>query len=304
MNTTAEKNMIRFLVFGDLHYDEMPDGDKRVDELLQHMKECKPDFCVSLGDYCRPSDENKVVVERIRQAGVPVYFAIGNHETDRCRLEDALAFYSMQSPYYSFVCGEYKFLVLDSCYWNKNGKDFSYYGRNYKEEGALFPVIPSDEMEWLKRELQDGRKYIIFSHHSLVNTFRDRGIQNREDVQKLFQGKSVLLCMNGHDHGDAFSVVNSVSYYTVNSASYMWAGTQIMSSAALAEKYGHLHGILPYKQALHVLVEIDESEIRINGMDGAYQSVTPEDIGLSDYRWNGVSVEARTSSRSIKFLEK
>lgn len=58
--------------------------------------------------------------------------------------------------------------------------------------------------------------------------------------------------------------------------------------------------ILQYKQALCVYVEIDNDEMRIKGMDGEYLSVTPEDIELYDYRWNGVSVKPQTSSCVIK----
>ena len=67
----------------------------------------------------------------------------------------------------------------------------------------------------------------------------------------------------------------------------------------MQEKYGYLHGMLLYKQALCVDVEIDDEEIRIKGMDGDYLSVTPDDVELHDYKWNGVSIKAQTSSKVI-----
>ena len=145
-----------------------------------------------------------------------------------------------------------------------------------------------------------GQYSLILSHHSLVNDFRDRGVYNREIVRNLFSKENILLCMNGHDHGDAFITVNNIPYYALNSASYMWCGVQVNSSPELKEKYAYLDGILQYKQALCVYVEIDNDEIRIKGMDGEYLSVTPEDIELYDYRWNGVSVKPQTSSCVIK----
>ena len=96
-----------------------------------------------------------------------------------------------------------------------------------------------------------------------------------------------------------FAVVDNIPYYTVNSATYVWCGSQIMSSEILKEKYGYLHGMLLYKQALCVDVEIDDEEIRIKGMDGDYLSVTPDDVELYDYKWNGVSIKAQTSSKVI-----
>ena len=194
------------------------------------------------------------------------------------------------------------FLVLNSCYLHKNGKEYPYHNKNYKEDTALYPMIPSDEIKWLRNELDNQKNYVIFSHHSLVNSFRDRGVYNRNTVRELFQGKNVLLCMNGHDHGDSFSVVNKIPYYTVNSSAYVWCGCQIMSSELLRKKYAHLNGFLLYKQPLYVNVEIEDDEIRIQGVDGKYLSVTPDDVGLSDYRWNGVSIKPQTSSCVISRL--
>lgn len=106
--------------------------------------------------------------------------------------------------------------------------------------------------------------------------------------------------MNGHDHGDEFVVVDDIPYYTVNSATYVWCGNQIESSEKLREKYDYLQGMLLYKYALYVDVEIDDNEIRIKGMNGDYLLVTPEDVELYDYRWNGVSIKPQTSSRVIR----
>lgn len=293
--------MIKFLVFGDLHYDEVSDGDRRINELTEHIKQIKPDFVVSLGDLCNPIADNKaIVLDKLNSVGIPIYHTIGNHETDVCHLDEAINFLSLKKPYYSFEYGDVKFIILNSCYFSKGGKESPYYGRNYRNDDTMYPLIPSDELNWLKNELADDKKYVIFSHHSLVNNFRDRGIHNRDAVRELFQGKNVLLCMNGHDHGDAFEIVNDIPYYTVNSATYMWCGSQISSSEKLQKKYGHLHGMLLYKQAFYVDVEINDNEIRISGMDGEYLSVTPDDIELYDYKWNGVSVRPRTSSHVIK----
>lgn len=292
--------MIKFTVFGDLHYDEVPDGNRRVDELVAHIKEAKSDFVVSLGDLCKPDEENKkIVLEKLHSIGVPVYHTIGNHETDECNLAEAVAFLGLEKSYYSFVYEDIKFIILNSCYFSKDGEEQPYYKKNYKGEASAYPIIPSEEMKWLQNELSDNKKYVIFSHHSLVNEFRDRGIFNRKEIRELFKGKEVLLCMNGHDHGDDLTMLDGVPFYTVNSATYMWCGVQISSSEKLREKYGNLHGMLMYKQAFCVTIEIDEEEIRISGMEGEYLSVTPEDVELYDYRWNGVSVKPQTSSYII-----
>lgn len=205
----------------------------------------------------------------------------------------------MKKPYYSFEYGDIKFIVLNSCYLNKNGEELPYYNRNYKEDMSLYPIIPSDEMEWFKHELDDHKKHVIFSHHSLANNHKDRGVYNRASIRELFQEMNVLLCMNGHDHGDDFSVIDSIPFYTINSATYVWCGSQIDQSEKLRKKYEYLNGLLLYKQALYVNVEIDDKEIRIIGINGEYLSVTPGDVELYDYKWNGVSIKPETSSQII-----
>ena len=115
----------------------------------------------------------------------------------------------------------------------------------------------------------------------------------------MFREKPVLLCLNGHDHGDSFAHVDGVSYMTVNSANYAWLGTQIASSKTLMEKYSYLQGMLQYEQAMSAYIEVDDHEIRIFGEEGNYLSVTPDDIELHDYKWNGVSVKPRISTHCI-----
>lgn len=49
----------KFLAFADLHYDEMEDGDERLNKIVQAIGENHPDFCISLGDFCKPVEKNK-----------------------------------------------------------------------------------------------------------------------------------------------------------------------------------------------------------------------------------------------------
>ena len=292
--------MIRFLVFGDLHYDEVADGDRRIDEILADAKRRDLDFIVSLGDLCTPVAENDKVLKRFKSPGIPFYSVIGNHETDKCTLSEILDFYSVDNPYYSVVCNEYKLIFLNTCYLQRNGKDEVFYKKNFKSENTIYPVVPEEEIRWLQEELNDDMKCIIFSHHSFVNNFPKRGVYNRKEIRKNLDPKKVLLCVNGHDHGDDLSYAGGIPYMTVNSSNYAWLGSQIASSKELQEKYSYLHGILQYKQAMRAYIEIDDKEIRITGMEGEYLSITPDDIGLHDYMWNGVSIRPRISSHVIK----
>ncbi len=287
---------IRFLVFSDLHFEQMADGAARVSALAEAIRREAPDFCVSLGDLCEPEPENAWIRRELESAGAPVYYALGNHDTDRHTPEEARAFLGLERSYYAFDRGDYRFLVLDACYFRQDGAALPYHERNYKAAPGAFPLVPDEELRWLAEALRGGKKTVVFSHQSLVNDFPRRGVCNRAAVRALLEAAGAVLCMNGHDHGSAFEIRNGVPYYALNAASYMWAGSLISSSPELKAKYGHLHGILPYADALHVVVELDEEEIRIKGMQSDYQSVRPEDLGLTDAVWNGVSVLPETPS--------
>ena len=93
--------MIRFLVFGDLHYDEVSDGDARIEEILANAQKRDLNFIVSLGDLCTPIEKNRRVLERFESLSIPLYNVIGNHETDKCSLSEISDFYSLNNPYYS-----------------------------------------------------------------------------------------------------------------------------------------------------------------------------------------------------------
>ena len=292
--------MIKFLVFSDLHYDDTEDGDKRIDNILANAQSRQLDFIVSLGDLCKPIQSNRKVLEKFHSLGVPFYPVIGNHETDEFDLNAIVKFYSLSAPYYSVSYDNYKLIFMNTCYLTENGIEKSYYKRNFKHNTSVYPIVPIDEIRWLSNELNDGKKCIIFSHHSFVNEFPKRGVSNKLVMQELFRDNSVLLCLNGYDHGDSFVRVDDVSYMTVNSANYAWLGTQIASSKNLMEKYSYLQGMLQYAQAMSAYIEIDGHEIRIFGEEGSYLSVTPDDIELYDYKWNGVSVKPRIDTHRIR----
>ncbi len=292
--------MIKFLVFSDLHYDDVEDGDNRIDNILTNARSRQLDFIVSLGDLCKPSEANRKVLRKINSLGIPFYPVIGNHETDDFDLCAITEFYSLNAPYYSVLYDNYKLIFMNTCYLTESGIEKAYYKKNFKRDSSVYPIVPADEIRWLQDELKDGMKCIIFSHHSFVNEFTKRGVANKLFMQKLFRENSVLLCLNGHDHGDGFSCVDGVSYMTVNSANYAWLGTKITSSKMLMEKYSYLQGMLQYAQAMSAYIEIDDHEIRISGEEGNYLSVTPDDIELHDYKWNGVDIKPRIGSHRIR----
>lgn len=280
--------MVRFLVFTDLHTDAYADAKERLEQIIQSAKKHEVDFIVSIGDLCYPTNENRYFAERLSSIGIPVFHTIGNHDTQSWPIEEILSYWNKEKSYDSFKAGEYKFIFLDANYYRANGVEVHY--PMPKKKGIEYPVLPKEQMEWLDKELSDGMKYVIFSHQSLVNDFAKRGISNRDEVKKLFKGREVLLCMNGHDHGDDVKVVDDTIFYTVNASSgYCWFH-ELPQGFEIEE--------MPYLDALHVIVELQDSTVNICGMESRYKDRKPEDVGVDDYRWNGVSILPRTGSYS------
>lgn len=296
---------VKFAVLTDLHYDHIPDGHRRLQAFITRVKESDIDFIITLGDMCYPIEKNRVVLETLGKLGVPCYNTIGNHDSDASSREQAMRFWGMKSNYYSFVKGNIKFIVLDACYIKKGEEYIPYHKRNYHKASEPYPYIPPEELSWLENELKDNCKYyILFSHQSLANEFDRRGVFNREEVRGILEksctmGKQVLMCMNGHDHGDALLDRNGICYYTLNSMSYIWHGLKetFNYSKEIHEKYPSLKDMILYKEGLHAIVTItSDGQLKIEGMRGNYQNITPGDVGILNSIWNGVSIKPVVSS--------
>jgi len=289
--------MIRFAVFTDFHYDFIHDGDERLKELISRLKQEEIQFAVSLGDLCRPFSENRKIMEQLRECGIPMVFVIGNHDIEMSEQREVIEFLGIENDYYSFVKEDVKFIILNACYEKRDGICRSHFRDEFDREKDIYPVIPDEQIAWLRDEMQDEHlRYVIFSHHSLVNNFRDRGIVNRKEIRKIIETGNVLLCMNGHDHGDECWEINGIPYFTLNSASYIWHGMREIYSYApeVHERCPWLKYILMYKEPLYAVITIDEERLSVKGMESSYQTITPREAGIGN-KWNGIRLAPRIS---------
>lgn len=278
-------------VFTDLHYDFVPDAEKRLEIMIEDFTEQKVDFVVSLGDLCSPKKENDKIIDQLKSLSFPCFFCIGNHSKVNHAVECVTKFLKMNIDYYSITYNKMKFIFLDSSFKNRDK-----------------PYIPEDEKEWLKEELADDCYKVIFSHHSLINDFKNRGISNRKEIRDILEeenkkGKKILLCMNGHDHGSHVKELNGINYYTLNSCSYIWHGEKQIFAypQQVHENYSCLTDMILYREPLHIIMTIDEKmNISITGMKGHYDTITPQDVGIGN-KWNGVSIKPETISLNIAY---
>ena len=106
---------MKFGLFADLHYDVIPDADRRIDDLVIAFRKNKVDFVMELGDFCL-SASNTVILNKMRSINIPIYYTIGNHNTDYQPLVNVIDYFGMKNSFYSFVRDSIKFIVLDTNY--------------------------------------------------------------------------------------------------------------------------------------------------------------------------------------------
>lgn len=301
-------NKIRFAIFTDLHYDHIHDGLQRIKKFVSQTACEDIDFIVDLGDFCSPKKENHVLLDMLDSTGKPHYHLVGNHDSDLYTKEEFLHFLGINSSYYSFAYGAVKFIALDASFIQHDYGYEPYSKRNYNSTRGIYPVIPPYELNWLEDQLSDDYPFfIILSHHSLENEFAQRGVYNRNAVQKLISrtnssGKKVLLCLNGHDHADSIRKMGETYYFGLNSMSYIWFGPEyehFCYPAEIHKKYPYLKDMVLYREGLYAIITITEQGcIEIEGMEGHYQTISPEELGIKG-KWNGRAITPNISSLKI-----
>lgn len=282
--------VIKFAVFTDLHYDDIYDGDSRIQWFIENIKGENLDFIINLGDFCAPTKKNIGILQRIKELKIPMYSVIGNHDTDYCDKNEIIQFLNMKSNYYSFTKENIKFIILDSCYYKEGNKVVNFYKGNFKKSKGSYPIVPNRELYWLRKELNSSEKYyVIFSHHSLENDFSRRGIFNRIDIRDILEEvkqyhKEVLFCMNGHDHGIDMKQIKDIYYIGMNSMSYIWLGSDYEDycyNEDIHKKYPYIKDLALYKEPLYAIVDIDkDGSFSIKGTESTYLGRSPEERGF------------------------
>ncbi|WP_164122345.1 MULTISPECIES: metallophosphoesterase family protein [Sphingobacterium] len=262
---TIKKKGLKFGVITDLHYDLMHDAGERAEAFINAMNQEQPDFIISLGDFCVPKPQNQPLMDTWNKFKGEKHYVLGNHDTDGGFTKDqALRFWNINRPYYSFDKEDFHFVILDG-----NEKP-----ANSKLQG--YPrTIDKKQLAWLKEDLQKTNlRTVIFCHQGLDNT--NNGLDNGMEVRYLFEQinqkagfNKVILVLTGHHHSNYHNTINNIHYVQINSSSYYWVD-ESYKSTAFTEDFYKKHPILRhtivYEDPIWAIVEIDgKNKIKING---------------------------------------
>lgn len=302
-----DRHTVTFAAFTDLHLDIMHDGARRLDAFLRAAEEADVDFIIHLGDFSYPEDTScckcnpekmpinlrlamehppnvpkKELLARFSAFPKPAYHMLGNHEMDFSTKDMAMKLYGMTSPYYSFHCGGWHFIVLDGNHCrSENGEIVDYWYGKYFETKDL-PYLGDTQLAWLERELRGGQEpTVLFCHQPMAKC--PRGLKDGAVLRHLIQkararGKMVRLCMNGHLHEDLLHVEDGVVYYTLNSISNYWAGPKyekLRYSTKIDTEFPNLRYTLPYQKPIYAIIRLNPYGMDIQGVHGRFVQPGP-----------------------------
>lgn len=243
-----DKPVLRIAHLTDVHLYDKLDAPEHFRKCLHHVQsqEAKVDMILNGGDIV--FDMNKENLSTIdaqwkllhdimkKECSLPVYYTLGNHDIwwhENSRGQAAYGKqYSMGQlqlslPYYSFVKGGWKFIILDSVHLDID--DTWYIGK-----------LGDEQMHWLETELKstDPRMPVCVLSHipiltatlmvedNVVNRWQMLGGDMHTDVAKIirlfYQHPNVKLCLSGHIHLKDKVVYNNVTYLCNGAVSGAW----------------------------------------------------------------------------------
>lgn len=282
-----KKGTVRFGICSDVHQDFFFDVPERMQKFIHEMNRERVDFIIQLGDFCMPKEENRRFMDIWNSFDGPKYHVLGNHDTqisDKKTVMDFIGFPAQES-YYSFDLGEYHFIVLDLNFGMKNNRILSY-DRHHGPQLSPFDMMSDEELDWLEKDLASTRKpTILFSHQTL-----NKELNNKERFDKIIQeanrkAKKVIVAFSGHDHCDWVKEKAGVHHCQINSMTYFWAGEKGKNKSRYPEqiyqKYPIMQYMIPYKDPLYAIVELNPKErtIRVIGKQSSYVGPGPKEIG-------------------------
>jgi len=197
-----------FAVVNDIHYADDPDlfyeslGDREMidnpDEymtkLVSILETISPDFIVCNGDMGASikdiDDETATrwatkVRDYLTVGDIPVYYSVGNHETNKKKEDPYDIFHNVYGPeYYSFnSCGTH-YIVLNT---------------HNVVDGSFIYEIDSVQLEWLRRDIESvalNTRIIVFSHEPIFNLAKT---DNYYEMMQIFADECSYH-ISGHRH--------------------------------------------------------------------------------------------------------
>ena len=226
---------LSFGIVTDSHYADIPPSGRFYRESLAKMTECvnlmndkKVDFLVMLGDLIDSGGKHEKgagddatlkhldAIEGVFQKyDGPRYHVLGNHDLEGLSKQQFQKHVEntgidKSATYYSYDLKGIHFVVLDACF---NQKMEPYDHGNF---GWRQTWIPSDQLEWLKKDLASTSKPVIVFVHQLLSGKGNVDVKNSDEVREILEENgNVLAAFHGHHHRGKYKLIEGIHYYTL-----------------------------------------------------------------------------------------
>lgn len=91
-----------------------------------------------------------------------------------------------------------------------------------------------------------------------------------------------MACLNGHNHLDAVTTIDGISYIEINSMSYQWLGSGyecIRYFEEVDKQYPTLKYTVSYKDPLYAIVTLKQGELSVEGVQSEFVGPSPLELG-------------------------
>ncbi|MHC4876171.1 MAG: metallophosphoesterase [Planctomycetota bacterium] len=221
----ADAEPLKIGLVTDLHYaDKPPRGSRyyretpdKLAEAAEQFGKDQLDFVVELGDFIDAADSVDLELSYLKRINRDFesispkrHYVLGNHCVDTLTKQEFLGEVGQAKSYYSFDADSVHFIVLDSCFRS----DGQPYGRkNFEWTDAN---IPTEELDWLKSDLQATSKPTIVFAHQRLDIDNHYAARNAAAVREaLAASNKVLAVFQGHSHKNDHKEIAGIHYCTL-----------------------------------------------------------------------------------------
>jgi len=300
-----ESGTLKFCAFSDIHYQPgcFPHDNRAwLERILDRAKREHCDMVIHMGDFCHNVNVCRDYIDFYNNYPIPCYHTIGNHDDDGTTHEETLKAYRLERGYYHFDRGGFRFVVMDTNYFERDGAFIHYSQANYhmfwqadqKDTIAKHKMsdtrVSPEELVWLKETLENSPYPCVITSHGSFERPSAEGCLDGPAVRAIINAANaahpgrVRLVINGHYHRDHVRILDNVVYLDLNSASYDWVSKpHDRYPADYPKKWCHARHTIMWDDPISAIITLSKDGlIRVEGQKSRFHlGITPRDAGYT-----------------------
>lgn len=195
-----------------------------LNKFVAQMELFQPQMIMHLGDVIEGTNDPdhvgiqgvELVRDEMAKVGVPIHWAIGNHELRSMTKEQFKETLSLDALDKVLDVGDYRFIFLDANYY-PDGTPVTVGGKRFIP-GYLHPTT----LAWLEEQVQTDKLVFIFIHHGAYehDLPGDEGkmkqpMKNSADVREVLRKYNIDGYFNGHMEARYYEQDGTTHFYSL-----------------------------------------------------------------------------------------